>query len=143
MTNIEKIRQEIERRKKENMYDELPMTIGRYYEDRDLLAFIDSLPEEKPSEDLEGKQMIKELKERIVGLDNNGNPIAAAPPDIPMIVEKVNEIIRYINEREGDHFREPTKTMEEEALSWAGSSAVDAFKAGVEWLKEQDATQRK
>ena len=35
------------------MYDELPMTIGRYYEDRALLAFIDSLPEEKPSEDLE------------------------------------------------------------------------------------------
>lgn len=53
MSNIEKIRQEIERRKKGNMYDELPTTIGRYYEDRDLLAFIDSLPEEKPSEDLE------------------------------------------------------------------------------------------
>ena len=49
MSNIEKIRQEIERRKKENMYDNLPITIGRYYEDRDLLAFIDSLPEEKPS----------------------------------------------------------------------------------------------
>ena len=97
MSNIKKIRQEIERRKKENMYDNLPITIGRYYEDRDLLAFIDSLPEEKPSEDLEGKQMITELKERIVGLDNNGNPIAAAPPDIPMIVEKVNEIIRYLN----------------------------------------------
>ena len=31
------------------MYDNLPITIGRYYEDRDLLAFIDSLPEEKPS----------------------------------------------------------------------------------------------
>lgn len=53
MSNIEKIRQEIERRKKGNMYDELPTTIGRYYEDRDLLAFIDSLPEEKSSEDLE------------------------------------------------------------------------------------------
>ena len=46
MSNIEKIRQEIERRKKENMYDDLPITIGRYYEDRDLLAFIDSLPED-------------------------------------------------------------------------------------------------
>lgn len=53
MSNIEKIRQEIERRKKEFMYDSLSSTIGRYYEDRDLLAFIDSLPEEKPSEDLE------------------------------------------------------------------------------------------
>ena len=53
MSNIEKIRQEIERRKKENMFVDLPMSIGRYYEDRDILAFIDSLPEEKPSEDLE------------------------------------------------------------------------------------------
>ena len=47
MSDIEKIRQEIERRKKENMYDNLPITIGRYYEDRDLLAFIDSLPDEQ------------------------------------------------------------------------------------------------
>ena len=29
------------------MYDNLPITIGRYYEDRDLLAFIDSLPDEQ------------------------------------------------------------------------------------------------
>ena len=47
MSNMEKIRQEIERRKKENMYDNLLITIGRYYEDRDLLAFIDSLPDEQ------------------------------------------------------------------------------------------------
>lgn len=46
MGNIEKIRQEIERRKKRWMYDDLPIAMGRYYEDRDLLAFIDSLPEE-------------------------------------------------------------------------------------------------
>lgn len=44
---------EIERRKKKFMYDSLASTIGRYYEDRDLLAFIDSLPEEKQSEDLD------------------------------------------------------------------------------------------
>ena len=41
--DAEKIRDEIERRKKENMYYELPMTIGRYYEDRDLLSFLDTL----------------------------------------------------------------------------------------------------
>ena len=29
------------------MYDNLPITIGRYYEDRDLLAFIDSLSDEQ------------------------------------------------------------------------------------------------
>ena len=46
----EQIRAEIERRKKENMYDELPMTIGRYYEDRDLLAFLDTLPEQPVSD---------------------------------------------------------------------------------------------
>ena len=28
------------------MLDDLPIAIGRYYEDRDILAFIDSLPEE-------------------------------------------------------------------------------------------------
>lgn len=42
----ELIRQEIDRRKKKNMYVDLPMSIGRYYEDRDILAFIDSLPED-------------------------------------------------------------------------------------------------
>ena len=101
MSNIERIRQETERRKKicECIFERDSDT---YYQGKavaygELLPFLDSLPEEKPSEDLEGKQMIKELKERIVGLDNNGNPIAAAPPDIPMIVEKVNEIIRYLN----------------------------------------------
>ena len=46
----EQIRAEIERRKKENMYDELPMTIGRYYEDRDLLAFLDTIPEQSVSD---------------------------------------------------------------------------------------------
>ena len=53
MSNIEKIRQEIERRKKEHMYNEMPITIGRYYEDRDLLAFIDFDLQEQPEEDLE------------------------------------------------------------------------------------------
>lgn len=116
MSNIEKIRQEIER-----LYDgEAPkhdqqceFEDGYFTGIATISKFIDSLPEEKQPEDLEGKQMIKELKERIVGLDNNGNPIAAAPPDLPMIVEKVNEIIRYLNEREGEHFREPTKTIED------------------------------
>ena len=98
MSNIEKIRQEIERLKNIAENDNASEYLrGQARVCRVLLAFIDSLPEEKPSEDLEGKQMIKELKERIVGLDNNGNPIAAAPPDIPMIVEKVNEIIRCLN----------------------------------------------
>ena len=52
MNNIEKIHKEIERRKKEHMYNEMPITIGRYYEDRDLLAFIDLLLQEKPEVEL-------------------------------------------------------------------------------------------
>ena len=62
MINIDKIRQEIERRKKENMDDDLPTTIGRYYEDRDLLAFIDSLSEE-PTNDIERENTIKAVLE--------------------------------------------------------------------------------
>lgn len=46
MSDIEKIRQEIERRKKRWLYFDLPIAMGRYYEDRDILAFIDSLPED-------------------------------------------------------------------------------------------------
>ena len=51
MSNIDKIRQEIERRKRRWMFDDLQITIGRYYEDRDLLAFIDYLPEDDPLND--------------------------------------------------------------------------------------------
>jgi hypothetical protein len=63
MNNIEKIRQEIERRKKEHMYNEMPITIGRYYEDRDLLAFIDFDLQEKPEEDLEKEMYNKATSE--------------------------------------------------------------------------------
>ena len=49
---LKAIRAEIERRKKKYLFDDQPMTIGRYYEDRDLLSFIDSLPEE-PDKSLE------------------------------------------------------------------------------------------
>lgn len=77
--------------------------------------------------------MIEELKERIYGWDQEGKPAVAGPPTLEDVINKVNEIIRYLNEREGDHFRESTKMidepvrLEEAAQSWAGSSAVDAF----------------
>ena len=69
MSNINKIRQEIERRKEEYKQDRY-MSDYRgqlaYYKDNiydSLLAFIDSLPEEKPSEDLE--EAAEELFETI------------------------------------------------------------------------------
>lgn len=46
----DQIRAEIERRKKGNMYVDLPISIGRYYEDRDILAFLDTLPEQPVSD---------------------------------------------------------------------------------------------
>ena len=45
------------------MYDDLPITIGRYYEDRDLLAFIDSLPDETCKDSLQVKEICKENTE--------------------------------------------------------------------------------
>lgn len=41
--------------------------------------------------------MIEELKEHIYGYDQQGNPAVAGLPTIEEIVEKLNEIIRYIN----------------------------------------------
>lgn len=61
--DAEKLKAEIERRKKEHMYDEMPITIGRYYEDRDLLTFIDSLQQEQPEEDLEKEMYDKATSE--------------------------------------------------------------------------------
>ena len=43
--------------------------------------------------------MIEELKEHIYGYDQQGNPAVSEPLTIEEIVEKLNEIIRYINDR--------------------------------------------
>ena len=71
MTNIEKIRQEIERRMKMILGVEGLVTgvadNMRYQGYKSLLAFIDSLPEEKPSEDLEKE--IQGMYQAIFGTD--------------------------------------------------------------------------
>lgn len=46
--------------------------------------------------------MIEELKEHIYGYDQQGNPEVAGLPTIEEIVVKLNEIIRYINDRPRD-----------------------------------------
>ena len=81
MNKIEKIRQEIERRKKENMYDDLPITIGRYYEDRDLLAFIDSLPEETCKDSLQVPETCKE----------NTDSFTSEPKDLEEAADEYSE----------------------------------------------------
>ena len=45
----------------------------------------------------EEKEMIEELKERIYGWDHEGKPAVAGPPPLEEVIEKVNEIIRYLN----------------------------------------------
>ena len=64
MSNIEKIRQEIERLMKET--EDSQFDKGERYGLKAVLAFIDSLPEEKPSEDLE------EAAEEYARLDEEG-----------------------------------------------------------------------
>lgn len=41
--------------------------------------------------------MIEELKEHIYGYDKQGNPAVAGLPPLEEVIEKVNEIIRYLN----------------------------------------------
>lgn len=64
MNNIEKIRQEIERLMKET--EDSQFDKGERYGLKTVLEFIDSLPEEKPSEDLD------EAAEEYARLDEEG-----------------------------------------------------------------------
>lgn len=107
MSNIDKIRQEIERRKKRWMYNDLPITMGRYYEDRDLLAFIDSLPEETCKESLQVQETCKE----------NGNSFTS--------LEEVAE-----NYADGQI---PTDYPE----YFCRQDIKDAFIAGAKWMESQ------
>jgi hypothetical protein len=59
--DADRLRAEIERRKKEHMYNEMPITIGRYYEDRDLLAFIDFDLQEQPEVELDFQAFSNEM----------------------------------------------------------------------------------
>lgn len=62
MSNIEKIRQEIERLMKET--EDSQFDKGERYGLKIVLEFLDSLPEEKPSEDLEEVAARYELEKR-------------------------------------------------------------------------------
>ena len=80
MSNIEKIRQEIERRRhdygKRMLQPDGMVARAKFDELTGLLAFIDSLPEEKPSEDL--KEAAEEYAYRGIPdeIKQNVKPIA-------------------------------------------------------------------
>lgn len=52
MTQIEQIKAEIERRMRNNQQDATESGAGAFYEDKELLSFINSLPAEQPSEEV-------------------------------------------------------------------------------------------
>lgn len=70
MSNIEKIRQEIERLMKET--EDSQFDKGERYGLKTVLAFIDSLQEEKPSEDLE--EAAEKFSFISEGVDSSGEP---------------------------------------------------------------------
>lgn len=84
MSNIEKIRQEIERRKKvyltKNGFPKGTFGAIKIETYEGLLAFIDSLPEEKPSEDLEEAADICVWK----SIDSNDQTLV--PKFIPLLL---------------------------------------------------------
>lgn len=132
MINIEKIRQEIERRKNE-FYKKLPRAcypescnskeeeraIGIYGELTDLLTFINSLPEEKQSEDLEkaANNCIAEFADYI--MDEN------TPKEINL-TEKLREI-----------FKAGVLWMAKQHANDVAEATESAFNAGKEWMAEQ------
>ena len=70
MTRFEQIKAEIERRMKNNHQDATESGAGAFYEDKDILSFINSLPAEYPSEDLK-KEIELWIEKEITGV----NPI--------------------------------------------------------------------
>lgn len=128
MSNIEKIRKEIERRKKENMYVDLPMSIGRYYEDRDILAFIDSLPEEKATC-------------KTCGFYENNCPFIRGKliPYPNKVCKDYTYSAMKEQEKPSDDLEEAAARYERENRQSILSSVdiVDAFIAGAEWQARQ------
>ena len=129
MNTTEKIRAEIERRKKENMCVDLPMSIGRYYEDRDLLSFLDTL--EEPEQPTRGYDEAY-LNEKIAKASKSWKGI---------------DVDKYMDEVRGRE--QPVmdcNDLEEAAEKYSdkycrfGPIAFeyeDAFKAGAEWQEKR------
>lgn len=141
MSNIkELIRQEIERRKKENMYeDELPMTIGRYHEDEELLSFLDTLPDE-PEQPTIGYDEAY-LNEKIakaskswegVDVDKFMDEIRGREPVTTWNrLEPVTDC-HDLEEAKEEYLRKARRTPGHE---WMTRDIEDAFKSGAEWMK--------
>ena len=123
MSNIEKIRQEIERRKKicEGIFERESDT---YYQGKavaygELLPFIDSLPEEKPSEDLEeaAKEYMKKARKHLF----DDSPIGRTDDAFIAGAEwqKKQMMDEWLKDRDGcfwDGVEEGKKAMEEQMM---------------------------
>ena len=141
--DAEKLKAEIEKRKKENMYVDLPMSIGRYYEDRDLLAFLDTLSEEPDNED---------LNDEISRTYHDGS--VADTSDLDHV--SYENIARHFAKWGAEHLRDTTKMVDESleeaaddyigevvdtaypGWDWETHDIIEAFIAGAEWQAEKD-----
>ena len=159
MSNIDKIKAEIERRKKRWMYDDLPIAMGRYYEDRDLLAFIDSLPEDAscvydtnkltptPSVNIgdvarvqfasHAKVFDKKRKavfdweqfKEVVGIFYGFGKKNSLPEEKPS---------EDLEEAADNHIRQVVDAAGHPGWDWTTQDVVDAFIAGARWQKAKD-----
>lgn len=95
MAAIEKIRKEIERRMNDNIKAEEKYRNGLFgsaaKEDYDLLSFLDTIEEDHFRD---STKMIEPLERPYI--DANSGLVL----DIPELVDKINEIINYINGKE-------------------------------------------
>lgn len=78
----------------------------------------------------EEKEMIEELKKKIYRWDQEGKLAGVSgPPTLEDVIIKVNEIIRYLNERDGNHFRESTKMVDEPVKDCLWAPTEEQMKA--------------
>jgi hypothetical protein len=163
MTQIELIKAEIERRMKNNHQDATESGAGAFYEDKDILSFINSLPSEqtKLKVNYAGKIYdVIRIKELPCGLTMYG--IEDGPNHIDYVLPENCEIISDYGygvkekgspyptksvlfseqpsedlEKSADYYLDSIPTADLMEGSYDGSQVHDAFKAGANWQREQ------
>lgn len=115
------------------MYVDLPMSIGRYYEDRDLLSFLDTLEPEQPTRGYDEAYLNEKIAKaskswKGVDVDKFMDEIRGREP-----VTNCHDLTEAAGKYAENNTEEEYHT--DEGIIQIYGIEYDAFKAGAEWMK--------